>query len=256
MRRRLTLAALCAAAAACVYVAALYVPAVRAADLRVLQGFLGLAGFPGREIATVLSYAFNPLPFAVLAGALLLTAARAGRRRAALATGAAMLGALVTTELLKPLLGEERPYLGAGTWPSGHATAVMTFALALALLAPPRLRTAAVASGGLLTVATVYSMLLLGSHYPSDVAGGLLVATGWMSLAADRVPSVAGPVRAALVLVAGAAAFVIVAPAEVAAYAQSHTTFVAGALAIAAAALVLSGSVPAPTAAHPGPPPR
>ena len=69
--------------------------------------------------------------------------------------------------------------MGPEACPSGHTTAVMSLALALVIVSPPRLRPLAAAAGGLLTVATVFSLLVLGSHYPSDIVGGLLVATAW-----------------------------------------------------------------------------
>ena len=84
---------------------------------------------------------------------------------------------------------------------------------------------------------------------------GLLIATLWASLAAavlrvELRPSVSGPAVAGAVLAAGAALVVLARPADAVAYATANTTFVAGALAIAAAALVLSGSVPVPTGAR------
>ena len=48
----------------------------------------------------------------------------------------------------------------------------MIFALALGILATPRWRPFVAIFGGLLTIATVYSLLILGSHYPSDVLVG------------------------------------------------------------------------------------
>ena len=52
----------------------------------------------------------------------------------------------------------------------------------------------------------------------------------------------------------GALVAVLSRPEAAATYAVANTTFVVGALAIAAAALVLSGSVPAPTGARRRPP--
>ena len=113
----------------------------------------------------------------------------------------------------------------------------------------------AAAGGGLLTVATVFSILVLGSHYPSDIVGGLLVATAWASVATavlrlELKPSLGGAALGAFVLAAAGAFVVALRPADALAYAAANTTFVVGALAIAAGALVLSGSVPAPTGAQ------
>jgi hypothetical protein len=58
------------------------------------------------------------------------------------------------------------------------------------------------------------------------------------------------PVLAAAVFSGAVVLTIALAPGRAASYAADHTTFVAGALALAATALVLSGSVPAPTAAR------
>jgi len=247
-------AALCAALAALVYLAAVNVPGLERADLQVLTGFMGL---PRTELAVDLAGLFDPAPFAVLAASVALAGVALGRAKEGVAAFALMLGANVTTQILKPLLAVQRDYppfhvMGPEAWPSGHTTAVMSFALALLIVSPPRLRPLAAAFGGLLTVATVYSILMLGWHYPSDIVGGLLIATAWACLVArgDARVSVSGPVAAG-VLLAGAGAFAVFSRPEAAlAYAAANTTFVAGALAIAGAALVLSGSVPVPRAAR------
>lgn len=264
------MAALCAALAAALYVAAVRVPIAAEADLRILEGFLGLWAAPGASYAGAFVSLFNPVPFALLSVGLLACAIAIGRRRAGAAAFAAMLGAGVTTQLLKPALAVQRDfpewqYMGPEAYPSGHATAVMSFALALAIVAPPRLRPLAAASGALLTVGTVYSILIVGGHYPSDVIGGLLVATAWACLAVvplrpETRPSLrsllGGPAIAGAVLAAALAAAFTLRPAGVLAHAAENTTFVAGAAAIAGAALVLSGSVPAPREAPRRRPPR
>jgi membrane-associated phospholipid phosphatase len=264
VRRPLLTAALCVALAALVYVVAVRVPFAREADVRILEGFMGLWTVPGASYAAGFVGLFNPVPFTLLSVGLLVCAVAIGRARAGAAAFAAMLGAGVTTQLLKPALAVQRDFplwhpMGPEAYPSGHTTAVMSFALALAIVAPPRLRPLAAAAGALLTVGTVYSILILGGHYPSDVIGGFLVATAWACLAViplrpDTRPSlrklVGGPAIAGAVLAAAGAAAVTLRPAGAVAYAVENTTFVAGAVAIAGAALVLSGSVPAPTRAR------
>ena len=210
---------------------------------------------------------FNPAPFAVLTAALVAAALVLRRGRAGATAFVAMLGANVTTQALKPLLAVQRDtpllhHLSAESWPSGHATATMSFALALALVSPPRLRPLAVAAGALITVVTVYAVLIYGSHYPSDIVGGFLVATAWACVAAAILEPEAGPsppigpalATAALVTVTALA--VAARPTWAFNYAVDHTTFVFGALAIAGGAVALSGSVPVPTAARRRPLPR
>jgi membrane-associated phospholipid phosphatase len=262
----LVIAALCSVLAAGVYVAAVHVPAVQAADLHTLEGFIGLWRLPGAGHVHWLVDLFDPLPFAVLVIGVLAAATLMRRPRIGLLAAGAMIAANVTSQVLKVLLATQRDfppghYLGPEAWPSGHSTAVMSFALALVLIAPPHRRRLAAALGGVLTVTTVYGILIMGWHYPSDVVGGLLVATAWASLAAvplrAREPvSPSAPVLAGCVLVVAASLAVISRPFAAAAYAEANTTFVFGALAIAVAALVLSGSVLAPTGARPRPPAR
>ena len=252
---RLATAFFCAVLFVGVY-AAIHVGVVADAELRVLEGFMGL---PGHEYARDLVGMFDPAPFAVLSLSLVAGALLARRPRAAAAALITMLGAGVTTQQLKPLLAFQRDFppmhfMGPVAYPSGHTTAVMSLALALIIVSPARLRPLAAAAGGLLTVATVFSLLVLGSHYPSDIVGGLLVATTWASVATavlrlELKPSLAGAALGAFVLGAAGVFVVALRPADAFAYASANTTFVVGALAIAAGALALSGSVPAPTGA-------
>src|SRR4051794_16111151 len=264
VRRPLLVACLCAALGAAVYLAAVHVSAVRTADLRTLDGFMGLWPLPGAGLSESIVKLFDPAPFVLLVLGIAGAGALAGRSRAGLLASGAMVAAAATSQLLKPLLAFSREYpaghwMSDASWPSGHSTAVMSFALALAIVAPPRLRPIAAALGALLTLATVYSILMLGSHYPTDVIGGFLVATGWTCVAVAPLrtegrPSLralaGGPVLAGAVLTTAAAFAVAAQPAKASAYAAANTTFVVGAVAIAAAALLLSGSVLAATGAR------
>lgn len=266
IRRPLIGAASCALLAAVLYVAVVKIVALQQADVRVLEGFMGLLGVPGTGLTDDFIGLFDPAPFAVLSGSLVIAALIANRCRAAAAAFTVIVGAGVTTQILKPLLAVQREYpsfhfMGPEAYPSGHTTAVMSFALALIIVTPSRWRGLAAAAGGLLTVATVYSILVHGGHYPSDIVGGFLVATGWAYLAsaalrAEARPSVAGPVLGGAVLGVAGLLAVVARPADAFAYAAAHTTFVAGALAIAAGALLLSGSVPVPRGAPRHRPPR
>jgi membrane-associated phospholipid phosphatase len=260
VRRPLVIVALCVVLDAAVYLLATRVPALREADRQTLEGFLGLWTLPGTRFANTFTELFDPLPYALLVLGVAAGGVMGGRPRAGLVAAGAMVAASGTSQLLKPLLDYPRPLLGLmdpSSWPSGHATNAMIFAFALGIIAPPRWRALAGAFGGLLTVATVYSLLLLGSHYPSDVLGGLLVATAWGSLALLPLRGelrLRPPVLSAPVFAGALAVVIALDPAGAASYAADHTTFVVGALALAAAALALSGSVLAPTAARSRPP--
>ena len=143
---------------------------------------MGLWTIPGASYAGAFVGLFNPLPFALLTVGLFACAVAIGRPRAGAAAFVAMLGAGVTTQLLKPALAVQRDfpawhYMGPEAYPSGHTTAVMSFALALAIVAPPRLRPLAAAAGALLTVGTVYSILIAARTTRATSIGGFLVAT-------------------------------------------------------------------------------
>ena len=236
---------------------ALHIPAIAALDLRVLEGFMGL---PGQRYALSLVHLFDPWSFAVLTAAVVAIGLLLRRPRPAAAAGATMLGSAVTTQIIKPLVAFQRDfppghYMGPIAYPSGHTTAVMSLALALIIVSPSRVRPLVAAAGGLLTVATVFSLLILGSHYPSDIIGGLLVATTWACVASavlrlDFSPSFAGAGLGAAILGAAGLLAVALRPEDAYTYAAANTTFVFGALAIAAGAFVLSGSVPAPIGAR------
>ncbi|GAA5112985.1 phosphatase PAP2 family protein [Alloalcanivorax gelatiniphagus] len=81
----------------------------------------------------------------------------------------------------KHLLDRPRPewadpitVLASTSYPSGHATAAATSAVAIALVVRRRAVTAAMA---VLAVSVAASRVLLGAHYPSDVVAGALLGT-------------------------------------------------------------------------------
>jgi membrane-associated phospholipid phosphatase len=195
MRRRLLLAAgLCVVAAAAVWAAAFHLGPVRTLDVKVVSKLLWLGGYRGWQISGDVVGFFNPAPYAVLAVAVVGGALAAGRARAALGAAVLLAGSAVTTQLLKQLLASPRAlpqghYIAAASWPSGHTTAAAALGLALVLVSPPRLRPLAAVAAAALAAATGFSLLVLGSHYPTDVAGGALVAGGWACLGAMLLPS-------------------------------------------------------------------
>ena len=229
----------------------------------------------------------NPYVYLVLVPIVVALLRR--RPRVALAVGALLLGANVTTEVLKHVLAAPRPAslfaggvppLPAASWPSGHSTAVMALVLASVLAAPARLRPAVAALGASLAIAVGYSLLATGTHYPRDVLGGFLVAAIWALcavaalLATERLRSTprASHARVSIGAALGAPGVVVAAALvsslvlllvrthDVVSYVQAHRAFVLGATGIAALSLALStglllvvgatrGSGQAPTAA-------
>jgi membrane-associated phospholipid phosphatase len=275
MPRRAVLALIGAGAALALLVLtwflAFHVGIVRRADFRILAGFTDLHRQRVDPIASFIAKLCDPKPFVFLGGALVVLALVRRRPAVALVIAAILLGANVTTQLLKPLLAEPRGLLPGGniiaaaSWPSGHATAAMSLALCSLLAFPSRLRPVVAALGAVFAVAVSYSFLTLEWHYPSDVFGGFLVATTWTLLGVAALSAIPDrrrqqatadlgerlsmrealrPPAAALVGTLALAGLIALArPHAVVAYAQAHTTFVVGAAAIGSLGLALATGV-------------
>ena len=254
--------------------AAYHVGIFERVDQSIFDGFVDLHRPRVGGIASFIARLCNPSPYVYFAAVPVLVALLRGRVRVAITIGAILLGANITTELLKPALATSHgtsppagyPVLLPGSWPSGHATAAMSLALCSVLAAPARLRPVVAALGAAFAVAVSYSFLTLGWHYPSDVFGGFLVAGAWTAVGVafllftrdtyrlravecDRIERL--PVRSALrpagmaLLCALAAAGLLAAarPHAVGAFVRGHEVFVAGAAAIGALGLALATAV-------------
>lgn len=248
------------------------VGAFRNADQSIFLGFYQLHWHGHVEsVAWRIANLCDPKPFVILSALIVGVALVRRRLRAAVAISVILVGANVTTQLLKPLLAQPRaaflpggvpsPVL-PGSWPSGHATAAMSLALCLVIAASPRWRPTVAAIGALFAVAVSYSFLTLGWHYPSDVFGGFLVASAWTlvgvaavltvdyrrprrrsSPAGDRVSlrdALAPPAVALVGAAAVAGLIALVRPHQVLSYARAHETFMVGAAAIGLLALSLA----------------
>jgi membrane-associated phospholipid phosphatase len=270
MRRRAQLSLLCALGGAGLLVVlhhlAFHTPWAMSADRNVLTGFTDLDRPRIHSLLNGIAHLGDPKPFTFFALALLAIALFRHRPRIAAAVGAILIGANVTTQMLKPALAHARgvgdlgAHVAAASWPSGHATASLSLALCAVLVAPARWRPAVATLGAAFSVAVTFSLLALGWHLPSDVIGGYLVVGTWTALAVSAVwaaearwPRRARPaapmavrdaVRPALVTAAAAlgvgALIAAGRPGAVAGYAQEHTTFVVGAGVIAALGLGLA----------------
>jgi membrane-associated phospholipid phosphatase len=258
----------CVVALVAVWAAAFRTSGAHGLDVSALHGFLGLQRPRTEPVAGAIAHLADPLPLGLLAAALVLVALARGRPRLALAVPAVLLGANVTTQILKPALAQPRvcdclgdQLVAAASWPSGHATASMSLTLCAVLVAPPRLRPTAAVVGCAFALGVSYGLLTLGWHYPSDVLGGYLVAAlyTFLAIAALHAPGARWPARTgreaaarwgaavapvgmgALFVALPAAAIVSARPREVVAYAAAHTTFVAVAAVLAATAATVAG---------------
>jgi membrane-associated phospholipid phosphatase len=262
----------CLAALVAVWAVADLAPFGRWLDAATLLGFVGLHSPRIHRLADAVVQLGDPRPFLVAGAALVAVAVARARPRTAMVVPLILLGANVTAQLLKPALASPRvsslltdTHIDAASWPSGHATAAMSLALCAVLVSAPRWRPLVAALGGMLAVAVGYSTLILAWHLPSDVLGGFLVATVWTALgvaalwaAAARWPEragrgrqAAGRVREAVTpsaltaatATACAGALAMARPDATLAYAQAHTVFVVGAVAIALLGATLAAAL-------------
>jgi membrane-associated phospholipid phosphatase len=143
-------------------------------------------GSQGHELASLVAHLSDPLPFVVMLGAIVLVGLAARRSRETVAALALVAGANLTTQLLKHLLQHSRFDIQYGlhqplseAFPSGHATAAASLAVALLLVVPPRLRPLAAGAGAAFVTAVGIAVVVIQWHYPSDVLGGMLVVASW-----------------------------------------------------------------------------
>jgi membrane-associated phospholipid phosphatase len=224
-----------------------------------LHGLARPDGSSVRWIAAIVAKSANPLPFAILAAAVVLSGFAIGRQSEALAAAGLILVAAGGAEVLKHVLAHTRYHpilgiyqIGAPAYPSGHATAAMALSLAAVLVAPPPWRRQAALGGGVYAIAVCTSLLLLGLHYPSDVFGGMLYASlcfcvavavlragGVAPAAAPRGARPSAWIYVGLITAAGAFAIALASAGSIASYVEQSTTATATALAIAGCSVVL-----------------
>jgi membrane-associated phospholipid phosphatase len=247
--------AACVAGLVALYLAAFVVPVTEHADQHVFDAFTSLQSYRTSTLAGHVAAFFDRAPYALAVLALTVAALALGERRKAVAVVAICAGANVTTLVLKVVTAAPRPlWLEPASWPSGHLTAATSLALCVVLVAPPLLRSWAAGAGALGVLATAYSILVLGSHHPTDVVGGMFMAAAWtaagvagLDAAERRWPSGRpapgfGASRRALWLTSGAAAFAVLTALVLGAAASQlgvYPTLLAGAMVLAACAAVL-----------------
>jgi len=126
----LALAVFSAVFAVVVWFGALGVPRGRTLDASAMQSFIGAARPPLQPSIVGVAHLADPMP--LLLGAILLVVVALVRRRPlmALLVPVIIVGANLTTQLLKPVLADLRVIdiygtvmVYAGSWPSGHEPA-------------------------------------------------------------------------------------------------------------------------------------
>jgi membrane-associated phospholipid phosphatase len=155
-------------------------------DAEALSRLSTARGSSAATVAACVMHLADLLPLIVLLVVACGLALRLGRPRYAIAAVILVAGANLTTQVLKVVLAHPRyqPILGyrqigSTSFPSGHATAALAIALALALVAPRSWRPSAAIAGAVFTLAVGCSVLVLNRHFPSDVLGGWLMAGAW-----------------------------------------------------------------------------
>jgi|GEM_PF-590908 len=163
-------------------------PALERVDLALSQAVRS-APMPAADTIALAATLFGDFPLTVtmmtLLGALLLLA---GRRALALHAAWLFLLTKLAVATTKITLGRARPLAlfeggDAYAFPSGHVTsaAVLLGVVGALTVACGARRRTRVATLGVLVLAALlvgYSRLRLGAHWPSDVLGGLALATG------------------------------------------------------------------------------
>jgi membrane-associated phospholipid phosphatase len=186
-RAALLVAGLCVCGLALTWVLAELVPITHVKDAVALYDFTRL-NRPLVEIpANALLDLLYPPFFAVWGIVLVVVALRRQLPWVALAVAIVLPLAPFTAELLKPLLAHPHDQLGPkyitnASWPSGHATAVLTLVWCALLVAPPARRRLVAMLGAAFALAVGVALLVLAWHMPSDVLGGYLLATFWVAL--------------------------------------------------------------------------
>jgi len=175
----------CAGALVLLALVAYGIDAAQRADATLLARVMARQGATG-SLAGPIAHLGDPLPLLSMLAFACGIALWRGRPLDAAAAVTVVAGANLTTQVLKialahprfqPVLGHDQ--LGPVAFPSGHATAVTSIAIAFAFVVAPEWRAAVAAIGACVVIAVGYSIMVLAWHFPSDVLGGILVAAGW-----------------------------------------------------------------------------
>jgi membrane-associated phospholipid phosphatase len=175
----------CAGALVGLALVAYGIDAAQRADATLLSKFIARDGTFGTPAETI-AHLGDPLPLLVMLAAACAIALWRRKPLDAAAAVTVVAGANLTTQILKVALAHPRfqsvlghDQLGPVAFPSGHATAATSIAIAFLFVVPHGWRPAAAAAGACFVAAVGCSVMILAWHFPSDVLGGILVASGW-----------------------------------------------------------------------------
>ena len=173
--------AVCAGLFVVLLIVAYLSPEARRLDANAVRGFVQIPQSHGETIAERAASLGDAATVALVALVLAAIAVLRGRPRIALAVLVLVLATSLSSQLLKALLAypREPDLVNLAAFPSGHSTAAMTLALCGVLVSPARLRPLAGVVGLAYALAVAFGVVSLGWHFPSDVVGGYLLATGW-----------------------------------------------------------------------------
>lgn len=199
VNRRLALlgALLCALGAVCVYVLAFHTTRGIAADNELLARLQRAPGAPSYELADAVAQLANAVPYALMGMFVCCVAALTRGLRGALVIAALLVVPSAVTEFLKYATAMDRGPVDPASWPSGHTTAATVLGAALVLSAPVAWRPAAALAGLALAGGVGLGVVVTGWHFPSDVAGGYLVAAAGALAATAALPALSRPAATA-----------------------------------------------------------
>ncbi len=207
MPRRTTLALTVAAASAALAVLTWWLAfrsgAGHRADLFLLARVTDIQDTRLYAPAQVIAALCNTGPYAVLCVGVTAAAAAYHGARAAIVTAAVIVVPNAVSQVLKVVTAVDRVqaphtpalHVAPESWPSGHATAALSLVLCAIAIAPAAQRLAVAIVGLSFAAAVGLAVTGLGWHFPSDVAGGYLIALCGASLAAGLPQRLVRPVR-------------------------------------------------------------
>jgi undecaprenyl-diphosphatase len=151
---------------------------------------LALAPTPAMvPFALAITWTSDSLTRIIVAAVAVLVLLIGRDRRRAIALVLIVASGAALDSALKAIVGRPRPallphldHVTSASFPSGHAANGAILYVALALLAPPRQRPAALVAAVLLVLAIGVSRVALAVHWPSDVIAGWCVGLGWLLL--------------------------------------------------------------------------